>query len=376
MLNIRKYVFLMLVVSIFITKNPAFGWEFAILGGINERFDDNIDPSNETQEFDFITNVMAGLEIAQESRTQNFSLVGHVYQQLYFKNSDFNINSQDLILNFSKEFLEDNTFELNNTFQHYPEPRRFEDSFARVADRSDYYLNTFTTSYNVRLVRSLAANIRYTNEYTKDVNAAIADSRSNSGGLSTSYYWNSANITSITYDYTLTKFETGLSIEEHRGGFRFQHHFTDYLDFTGDIGRQFIKSSIENGYIKTPFYTASINSQMDEQNTIRLIYLKEYSILSRSEDVIDNWRISVDLVREISNRSSITFIFFYGKGISLPSNNITKLTGVSASFAYSFDEDLNGRLSYSFTRNKTETVDVESVEYNRNLVTASITARF
>lgn len=360
----------------FFHGNSAYAWEFNFLGSAGETYDDNIYSSENNTEYDLITGLMVGFGINHERKIQTLKMMARSIQQLFYHNKSQNNNSQDLIFNYIRQQTANNVIQIAETFKHYPESRDFEYAFGRAEGRYGYYNNNLTFTYIKQFIKSFRMSIYYNNIYTKNNTSVIINSYSNSGGIAAHYLFNWANILSIKYDHNVVEYETDLKIREQRGSLQYQYFFTKQFSFKGNFGDKMVKSSEEDDFTNYIFHSVAIVDDVDRNNTISLLYSKDYTLSPHADETFNNWRISFNFKRQLSGRSILNIIVFYGKGEYIRSETKAQLTGISTNYRYAFTEEVTGSLNYNYTRSKTDFLYQEATQYDRNSISASLIAQF
>ena len=133
-------------------------------GELRQAYDDNITLANDNEKDDFVTTLLAGLDVGYEGKTQTLTLSGDIKQQLYAREAGFNNLSEALRLNFNQEFSRYDRLRVTDSFTHADEPTSFEDDFGRTAGRYSYYRNTFNTEYTRDISRQISVQGHYGNE--------------------------------------------------------------------------------------------------------------------------------------------------------------------------------------------------------------------
>jgi hypothetical protein len=375
MYNQKNIIIIVFSLFLIFVKAPLFALNFNLIGSISEIYDDNINTSETNPEYDLITNIMLGFGVNHEGRSQNLLFIGHVYQEIFLKNNEKNINSQDFDLQYSLFLSPRNKVQLNNKFEHYPEPKEFGDTFGRAADRDGYFRNNFNFAYSRQFIRRFSGILQYSNQVTKNKNDALIDSKINEGEVKATYYWSSINITSALYNIIKTEYENSEFVTDQRGSIIHRLFFTKQLYISLNLGYQYIKTSQDNEIKNVPM-EISIADDVDKKNTIILTYIREYSATPNSDEVFENWRITGELLRQVSRRFNFFFSIFWGKGRYTPSDIVNKLIGLKTFLSYAFTENIQGKLEYSYLYVKKEMSSIEIAKYDRNKISFALEAKF
>ncbi len=372
-----------LLLIIITTVTTALAKDLIIQGSVAEMYDDNINNSSNDPKTDYITNLMLGLGINLEGKTQTLRLLGHIYQELYYKQSSFNNNSQDIILNYTKEFTSRDRFMLNNTFQHYPEPRDFQYMYGQSEGRNGYYTNSLNLAFDKDLINDFAINLYYINVITRASSEALNDSMSNGAGFSLNYSINAFNIISLLYDYNNTQYESGGRNNEedniqHTAGLGYQHYFTRQLSASCKGGIEYIKS--RNDTQSTPYFILSVVDNIDAKNIINVSVSRRYQTTLLTNEVYDSWTFSALFIRQISARLTFSLSMFYQYGyiVSSLSNTENSLLGITTSGNYYLNENIFLSAKYTYTRtiNKQTRPMYNNTKYDRNQIQLSANTEY
>jgi hypothetical protein len=379
----NSFISIILLVAI---ENIFYSYASAQLliltGSASEIYDDNTNSSAENPEKDYITNLMLGAGINLEGRTQTLQLLGHTYQQLYYKQKELNNNSQDAMLNYRKEFTSRDRFTLNNTFRHQPEAREFQDMFGQPEGRNGYYTNSLNVTFTKDLINDFSIDLHYLNVITRGTSNTVNDSLSNGVGLRLNYGINAFNIIFVFYDYNITKYKSQEeNIEynniQHTGGGGYQHYFTKQLYGTFAVGIDYIESRDDTQ--KSPYLNLSLIDDIDARNTINISITRSYRTTLLTDEVYKSWILSVLFTRQVSDRFAFALSSFYqyGHTINTQSNQVSRLLGATISGNYYLNENLfvSALYTYTYYNNKQTRPITSESEYDRNQIEISATAR-
>ncbi len=381
----KIYFKLFIIITILFNFRLAYSVEGIISGSLGETYDDNI-YSSDRKEYDFITDIVLILGIQNQSSTSNLRLLGQSTQQIYYKTSELNNNSQAAELSISKEFTSVDRFSISDRFVHYPEPRDFQEQFGMADGRTGYYINILTLRYARDLLSYFSINTYYSNTYTKILSNknGLNDSISHSGSINTKYEINPFNIISAFYKFTI--FETlnkneqeNYKTKQHNIGVGYELFFTQKSSLNIQGGVDYITAEDSNK--KNIFGTITLRNQIDERNSLNISASRRYELIPLTNQVYDIWNFSIDFSRELSNFIFITSSVFYqyGDTVSDTTSINSQLIGAKLNLSYRFfAEYLAINIEYIYTKNKrkqTVPINMQS-EYDRNLLRLSINASF
>jgi hypothetical protein len=387
-LNRFKCIKLTLIAFILIQIFTSFSKakDMVFLGSLGETYDDNTNLSGTDPKNDYITNLMFGIGLNLEGRPLILNIMAHTYQQIYFKQSNLNNNSQDFTINFIKEFTERDTVSINNIFQHYPETRDFNSMFGQTGGRNSYYQNSATITYNNYVISNLLLKLYYNNIILENSSEELNDSVTHRTGLSLNYSLNAYNIISLLYDYRFTKYESENNLSgnyqsdfiQHNIGIGYQHYFTKQLSVITQGGTEIVR--YENRTYKDLFFNFSIIDDIDAKNTLNLTLSKKYEVTVLTNEVYKSWIFSALLLRQVSEITSFSFSMFYeyGERVSTTIKSISSLFGINTSIKYNINPYIFVSANYIYTKNISHITSPENTKnkYDRNQIQFAINAEY
>jgi hypothetical protein len=388
--TLKIYNFIFILISSILIINSftynASAQKLIITGSLAEMYDDNTNSSSNDPKSDYITNLMLGIGVNLEGKTQTLRILAHTYQQLYYKQTELNNNSQDLILNYTKAFTSHDSISISDVFNHYPEPRDFKYMYGQPEGRNAYYSNNINAAYNKNINSDLSLNLHYSNMIIENFNKELSDSITNSAGFTLNFSLNAYNIVSTLYDYRITKYkrthavveENQADITQHSAGIGYQHLFTKQLSILCNGGVDYVKSQDQTN--KNPFITLSIIDDIDARNQINLTISKRYETSFLTNEIYDSWTFSAMLTRQVSEIVSFSFSMFYGYGerVSPSIKSSTSFFGINTSIRYQLNPYLFASTNYIYTKNimKQTEPSRNKNEYDRNQIQVAINAEF
>jgi len=352
---------------------PAAAIDLMLTGSIDEMFDDNINSST-GKEADWITEIALGIGLRSEGRRLEVDLIGNIYQTVYIDNSDKNAFSQDLALSVNSALTGKISLSLNDVFQHYPESRDFSTMFSRGDAGSGYMSNTFSSRLSVDVTKQLFFDLQYNNSILENKSETLTDSVQHNPGIDAGYYINSSNIIRAGFMKFYMKYDNGEKQEQDRGYAEYELHFTDQTFAELQGGYDYIDST--EGQSLDTMWQVSLTDDVDKNNRLSIVYLKESIISNIVNDTFDNWSITAELQREINPRTGIGVSLFYGSGTYEISGITEKLAGASVSLRYLVSDFISFKAGYSYRWNSTAPPSGDETEYTRNQVSAGVMAEF
>jgi hypothetical protein len=362
-------IFIILFLS-FITL--TYGLEIIYLGEVSEKYDDNMLSANKDKKNDFITSIDAGIGLRHEGQNQYIQFTGNVIQQIYARYHDASNNSQNFHLNYRADLSKYDQLNLKNDFIHALEASDFESEFNRGAKRYWYYQNNLSASYSRDIFYNFRITALYLNGLYKNTEEDTSDSYYNSIGLTPAYTWNSKNITSMIYSYSQREFKPGNKALVNSTALQHRHYFTQILFFDCKGGVDYIKSYDDKKYIK-PNISSSIVYDLNENSRFSLLFSKQHSINSLSENIYNTWTIAGELKQQMSENFRFSVTTFYGYGKYVNDKIYSKFIGSTLSTYYNIKEKITFDISYTFRKNYS---NIQSSEYVRNNLSLALKAEF
>ena len=355
-----------------ISTIAAYTWDFVLQGTLSETFDDNVNASADDQEYDFLTNLTAGIGVEHEGKTYTFSLLAHVYQDIYARDTSLTNNSQDITVTINKQFTELTGFSINNVFHHYPEPRTYNYAFGLTGGRNTYFNNTTTCSFQTQPLRVFHLEASYIYGFTKYQNDELIDSRNHTASGTLGYHWSSAHFTYASYSYTYTLYDTNEKIPLHSAFLGHTMYFTRQLYANVHAGADY--SVTDAGATYGPNILLSLIDDIDENNQLNLTFAYGQSLNPYDDEVFENWNISLNFTRQVLERLHFALSAFYGQGEYRESGTRNSLLGLTTNLSYEIKENIFGSVSYNLSRNGTRLENAEETAYFRNRITISLGA--
>ncbi|MCF6155175.1 MAG: hypothetical protein E3K36_07965 [Candidatus Brocadia sp.] len=345
---------------------------------VGETFDDNITFTKEDKEEDFITKLRLGLGVKYQGKTTTFDLTGYINNQTFAKNDNFDNITQDIILNFKKEFSKRDRLTLNSVFTHFEAPSSedegyFSNQFGRSAGRFEFFQNKFEINYSNDVSKQLSLYVKYANEINVFSGIDRPDSFLNKPGFGLSYTFSpTATIFSFSYTFTSVQFEDENDATINTIGPGIRQYITKKLFFDGRTGVDFIDSFDDENLTK-PFFHASLTYILSEKTRASLSFNKKYETSPYFADIFNNWRTSASLSRQMWERLGCSLSIFYGDGEFVSSTFEQRLLGVNSSLRYDISRNLKGNLTYTYSELNS---NAETAGYSKNTVFLGFVAGF
>lgn len=359
----KKFTLTLLFATTLLTNAFAdFKWDVG--GFITEGYDDNITFAHSNKISDAITRVTLGLGLQQESKTSKLTLKAGLTETIYANHSSFTNLAEDIDATFTKALTEYDQVTITNGFRHAEEARSFEDSFGSTNGRYSTYKNDFGFDYNHTLSQQWKLGGKYNQSNIYYSRNDLTDSVQYAPGVYSEFAFDSANTLLTNYTLARREFKHGPHSTSNiiNGGFR--HFFTQQWSAEALAGVSII-DSFDHTRIVKPRYAAGITNDVDENTRINLNYTLEHSTTGYNQDIFNNWRFSLTMLRQLTARISGSLTAFYGQGEYTVSNIDDKLTGAAFGINYELTKKSSVMLNYSLENTKSNT---SSRSYTRNFV--------
>jgi hypothetical protein len=298
---------------------------------------------------DFLTSLSLGLNLNYQAKTAVLSLLGHISQNIYAKEPRFNNTSEDLSLNFKKDFSKYDTLGITNTFTHAEEPRSFEDAFGSATGRYAYFRNKFSLVYIRAVSKMLSILARFTNEADYFSRKDILDSTMNTMGAELNYIISSATILLFSNDFSRRDFLPGPEANTDTLLAGIKQYLTSQLSFEAKAGIDFLKSYNDSKYTK-PIVTLSLIDEMDKNTRSIISFTKRYYTNAYEEDLFDYQEFSCNIIRQLSERLGVTFRGFYGRGKYIAQDIKDTLGGIGLGFIYDLRRNIKLKAAYAYSQ--------------------------
>lgn len=339
---------------------------------VQESYDDNITDVKNNPISDSISQLLVGLGIKQEGKTESLSLDTKIEEDLYAQHSTFDNTSEYMNLNYKEDFSHYDQLKVTDVFSHAEQPTSFANAFGSTPGFYYTYQNTVNMAYHHDLSEQLGVNFRYSNEILDFVNNSSSNSTLNTVGTGLEYALDSATILKTDYDYNYRDFYPGPSATENEVSLGLKRYLTPQLYAELRSGADIINSFNGENYVK-PLYKASLTNDIDETTQTGISFEKQYTTTGYSQDLFNAWRVSANYVKQLTSRLTATINVFYGNGDYITTPTKEKYTGAAIGVSYQLTKMTKVTLSYTFSQDDSTT---QTNTYTKNVVFLGITKEF
>lgn len=338
-------------------------YDITLSGDLKQVYDSNINFDKENETDGFRTDASISLGLNRAWRRATLGLNGSVAHGIYNQNSDIGTGSETLKLNFGYEPSAYTSLQLTDSFNHYKEPTNFQEEFGRISGRFNTYVNSFSLGLTRQISKDFSAAASYGNYIVRQDEGTDWDS--NSAGIRLNYNYSVDKIFHFGYRYAFGKRsgeDSGTA--NHSVFFGAEKYFTQRLTLKGQIalGRN---DSDASDNTTTSSIQLSLNQELDRRSAARLSFALYNSDLTSGDSTSNNWQITGDLRRELSDKINGYANIFYGEGTFRDIEGKDKLLGVGSKIDYEVTERMRGYLSYSFSYLRSTD---ETRGYNRHMI--------
>jgi hypothetical protein len=373
----HHFLKVLLIIFLLALSWPALAYQVGNVeinpsAAVRETFDDNITYLNTDPKQDFITTATLGLSAKYEGKTQSLDFLGHINQEIFARNNDFNNTSEDFTLNFQKELSRYDRISLKNLFLHAQDPRSFEDAFGRTSGRYSYYKNRFSLGYSHDFSKQISLTGSYANEADLFSLSSQSDSYLNRIGLRLEDALSSSAILLFSYDLAYRTFDPGKNALTNTLAAGLRYYFTKQLYLEGNTGLDIIDSYDNRTYFK-PLIKVSLIDDVDENTRTNITFSHKYSTNAYEQNIFNYTQIFCSVTRRLLERLAVSLNGFYGKGKYIGTDIKDKLTGAGIGFSYDIGHNIKGTLNYNYERAHS---NVDSRGYAKNSITLGLEVDF
>jgi len=373
MKKMLSYILIFSSFLVFPTKAFALlGFDFDINSAVSTSYDDNVTFVKDNKKSDSVTNLIIGLGAKQEGKSYKLNLEGNFIQHLYANNSSFNNNSQDIKMDFHKEFTKYDQLSITNRFVHAEAPRSFEDDFGRDSGRFDYYRNVLDTEYTREVNKHVSIVGRYGNENYTASKDSIKDSLLHRVGFDINYILSSATAYLMGYEFMTRNVDDGGNADVHTISTGVNHFLTKQLNMDIRAGVSQIEG-FDGSNASEPSINVALTNDFSETDSASITYKLTSKPSTFRADIFDAWRIAVNLKRQLLERLKLTVSVFFGEGEFKASGIEDKKMGTRTLLSYDVRENAKAFIAYTFSEVDS---NLDSRDYRRNLVELGMNIAF
>lgn len=369
--SIYKGMCLLFSVGILAVASPVRAYGYVWNGieitpriSVREAYDDNVTRVKHDAITDYITNLMAAVDLAYEEKTSNMTLSGDVVRQIFAKHSEFDNTAEHLNARYQAEVSKSGILTLTDTFLHETDPTTFLQAFGREAGRFGTYDNTFQADYHHDMTEQFFWTARYTNDWVNLTEKDISDSVMNAVGVGAGYSFSSATSLSLNYDYSIRDYNPGSSVTTHEVSGLLRRYLNKqlYLDIQGGVD---VIDPVVGKRFTRPMMRVALTQEVNPTTKTGIAVEQRYTTNAYSQDIFNNWRVSGSISKDLSSRVSGSATGFYGSGRYIQTGVTERLTGINLGGSLELTRKTRLNLNYIFTHNTSNQSDAS---YTKNEV--------
>jgi len=361
-------IFCILAVMLVLTPSNSYAFRYKnfdiyIKGDLFQVYDSNINFDKDNETDGFRTDASISLGLNRSWRRANLNLNGSIAHGIYNNNSDIGTGSESLRLNFEYEPSAYMSFQLTDSFSHSKEPTSFQEEFGRITGRFNTYVNSFSLGLTRQISKDFSATASYGNTIVRKDEGSDWDAHS--AGIRLNYNYSVDKIFHFGYQYAFSKTRGEDSGSAgHSVFFGAEKYFTQRLTLSGQVslGRNDSDASDSN---TSSSVSVSLNQEFDRITSARLSFALYNSDIMQGDSSSNNWQISGDVKRELSDKFNGSANVFYGEGTFRDIVGKDKLFGIGSKIDYEVTQRLRGNLNYSFSNLRSTD---ETRGYHRHLI--------
>lgn len=369
--------FTLVILTLLMTTRPSFASFFEDIdikpfASLSESYTDNVYLVNDDEIDDFLTSINLGIGLIQEGKTQSLNLVGTLTQELFAKETSLNNLSEDLRLDYKKEFTRYDRIQVTNHFRHADDTQNFETDFGRVNGRYSYFRNNVNIQYSKDLSQHFTLDSSYGNEIYYTSQEGESDSTLHTIGIMLEQILSSQ--TTFLYGYNLSSriFDDGADTNTNSiiGGAR--QYFTSQL-FAEAFAYLDIINDFDNRTKTKPQFIVSLTNDFSEDTSASLMFQQSTAANAYSADLFDSWQVALNLNHQLLERLRMGANAFIGEGEYDVSQINDKTLGVSFHFDYDLRENMIARFAYRLSGNNS---NEDSRDYKQNKIECNLSLKF
>jgi len=373
----KKIVYLILSLALLAGPEGLFAFEsedieWGVCAFFKQTYDDNITSAKKNEQDDFVTELRLVLDGKLEQKTEAITLRAGLAHQFFYDHDSFDNTSEDINLEYIKEFSPYSRMRLENYFRHDYEPETFAEELGRTSGRYSYYKNRFSAEYSKDITKQLSLIADYGFDLDDISRSGQSDSYLHRLGLGTQYFLSSTMILFSGYDFSYRKFDPGTHSTSHLFSAGLRDYFTPQLYIDAKIGGQFLRNYNKESYVK-PYLFLKLTDELDAVTTAGLSFTKQYYTNAYTEDLFDYWQVQAELAKQVYERLGLDFSLFYGEGTYTGLDIKDKVKGAQLGLSCELKENISGTVSYRYSETESS---LESREYTRNRIAFGIQTLF
>ncbi len=374
MLRTYRYILFDLIgIFLFFVTVDAHSANVHITTEVKVGYDDNITFRHSQEERSLFSDTTLGLEVNDSSSVHELIFDIGITQRIFSNTPDFNNISESCIFSYSREFFDKDRFVLSDTFIHADEPRSFSDFFGRSPERYSFFLNEFNISYDNSIYKRLSLYTGYSvGTYNAD-SSSVNDSIIHIFEIGPTLSIGEKKDIFLHYRFGLIDFSGGAGDSKiHSAILGVSSYLTRSFSINLKIGADYIVDFVGDRYVK-PTCSVSFIHFVDKTTQTAITFSKAFSSTYYTNDIFDEWKVTVYAGRQIDRHTKVFISGFYGNGRYVSFGIEDNLAGAGIGLEYEVTDNWLGRFSYEYSLNHSNKIDRE---YQRNCISIGLSRRF
>ncbi len=338
-----------------------------------EVYDDNVTFAHVDPVHDSRSDLSLGLNLDREGKDYNFNIDGLVMRQMFMRNSSFDNTIENFKADYSLELSKYDQVTSSDTFFHGEDPASFADAFGRSGGRYSTYHNSYNLGYRHAMNETSFWDLRYITDLTDFSRAGMSDSVLNGFSGDVGYEFSSKVTMKMNYGYNLRKFYPGKSATENAVSTLCRYSFSKQLYLDAETGLDLIHAYDGKDFVKPMYRLGLVNDVNATTRTSLTMLDKRCTTIAYAQDLWDEWRVTADITKELTNTIRGVVSAFYGKGEYVAANTSSRFTGMDVGIVYELTRKAELNLHYSYIQDDAST---PGMGYIKNAVSVGVNIKF
>jgi putative beta-barrel porin BBP2 len=226
-----KHFSLMAAMSIlFLTASHAVGYQatFTPSISISEEYTDNMDLTNNDEEYEYITSISPGFSFQVFEKTYGASLFYSPSYVHYDRFPENNTWRQNASFSGWSDLSKHTKLTISDTFVRTEDPASEEDRTIRRS-REPYYTNSSSVGLDHKISKSDSIALRYLYSFLENTDPEIEDNERHSPSITYSHKFSPYLALDTNVSYNRGQFETTDDFDNWNGSLTLANKFTKYL---------------------------------------------------------------------------------------------------------------------------------------------------
>jgi len=322
------------------------GIKWGFDGGVVTGYDDNITYVNTNRISDMVTRTSLDGGLTQESDNELFDFKTGLTENIYTNHPSLDNLAENLNTDYKLDVTPFEHLTALDTFTHSIDPSNLGSAFGRINGNYGTYYNNLDMESLTDFTEQWSGTFKYLQTNYSYTAQDLSNTVLYNPEISTKYDFSSISEGTLNYDYRRRSFSPGKSSNANTPSAGWRQYLDPkwYVDLlTGvDFIEGFGEKTIE------PRYAAGLTHNVDQNTQLTLKYDKQYESDQYTQNILNDWHLSLNAYHEFTARFSGDISVFTGQGKYLISDITENYIGtnISASYAISSHTDITATYSY------------------------------